>query len=122
MTYLGFESLASLERIALQEASGKEFAERGICKGFVNFAGKTVKVLCDESPCTLHPPIDVDYLILTSSCTLRPKQIAAMYHPQQVIIDASIPTYLARRQASDFEALGITCHNVNEAGAFVRTF
>jgi competence protein ComEC len=122
MTYLGFESLASLERIALHEASGNELAERGICKGFVSFAGKTVKILCDESAFTLQPPIDVDYLILTSSCKLRPRQIAAMYHPQQVIIDASMPTYLARRQASDFKALGIACHNVNEFGAFVRTF
>jgi hypothetical protein len=114
--------LESLEKIALHEASGKEFTERGICKGFVSFAGKTVKILCDEAACTLQPPIDVDYLILTSSCKLRPKQIAAMYHPQQIIIDASIPSYLARRQTSAFEELGIACHNVNEIGAFVRNF
>jgi competence protein ComEC len=122
MTYLGFESLASLERIALQDASCSELAERGICKGFVSFAGKTVKILCSEPPGTLQPPIDVDYLILTSSCKLRPRQIAAMYHPQQVIIDASMPGYLARRQASDFKALGIACHNVSELGAFVHNF
>ncbi|MDR1415940.1 MAG: ComEC family competence protein [Prevotellaceae bacterium] len=122
VTYLGFSSLASLERIALQEASDREFAEQGIYKGFVSFAGKTVKILCNEAVSTLQAPIDVDYLILTSSCKLRPRQIAAMYRPQQVIIDASMPTYLARRQASDFEKMGIACHNVNEAGAFVRSF
>ncbi|MDR0710863.1 MAG: ComEC family competence protein [Prevotellaceae bacterium] len=122
MTYLGFSSLESLEKIALHEASGKELAEWGVCRGFVSFAGKTVKVLCDEAACTLQPPIDVDYLILTSSCKLRPKQIAAMYRPQQVVIDASMPSYLARRQTSAFEELGIACHNVNEAGAFVRNF
>ncbi|MDR1022041.1 MAG: ComEC family competence protein [Prevotellaceae bacterium] len=122
MTYLGFSSLESLDRIALQEASAKEFAEQGICRGFVTFAGKTVKILCSEAAGALQPPIEVDYLILTSSCKLRPRQIAAIYRPQQVIIDASMPTYLARRQASDFEEMGIACHNVNEAGAFVRNF
>ncbi|MDR0414120.1 MAG: ComEC family competence protein [Prevotellaceae bacterium] len=122
LTYLGFSGLTSLERIALQEASGRELAEQGICRGFVSFAGKTVKVLCNEPAVRPQLPVDVDYLILTSQCKLRPRQIAAMYRPQQVVIDASMPTYLARRQASDFLAMGIACHNVNEAGAFVCNF
>jgi competence protein ComEC len=120
--YLGFRGLSAVERIPLQRASREELADFGVCKGFVNFAGKTVKILCDEPSRKLQPPIDVDYLILTSSCKLRPKQIAAMYRPQQVVIDASMPTYLARRQARDFEELNIPCHNVNELGAFVRNF
>ena len=120
---MGFPGLSAVERISLQRASREEIGEWGVCRGFVRFAGKTVKVLSSNEPDgALQPPIDVDYLILTSSCRLRPRQIAAMYRPQQVIIDASMPTYLARRQASDFDALGIPCHNVNERGAFVRNF
>jgi competence protein ComEC len=119
---LGFSGLSAVERISLQEASREELAAWGVCKGFVSFAGKTVKILCNDPPAAPQPPVDVDYLILTSSCKLRPTQIAAMYRPQQVIIDASMPTYLARRQASAFEELNIPCHNVNERGAFVRNF
>jgi hypothetical protein len=119
---LGFSGLSAVERISLQEASREEFEEWGICKGFVTFAGKTVKILSNEPSAALHPPIDVDYLILTSSCKLRPKQIADMYRPRQVIIDASLPTYLARRQTAAFEELNIPCHNVSERGAFVRNF
>ncbi|MDR3187861.1 MAG: ComEC family competence protein [Prevotellaceae bacterium] len=119
---LGFSDLSALDRISLQRAAREELEEWGVCRGFVSFAGKTVKILRDEPPCTVQPPVDVDYLILTSSCKLRPRQIAAMYRPQQVVIDASMPAYLARRQASAFAELNIPCHNVNERGAFVRNF
>ncbi|MDR3367354.1 MAG: ComEC family competence protein, partial [Prevotellaceae bacterium] len=67
---LGFAGLSAVERISLQRASREEVAEWGLCRGFVNFAGKTVKILCSEPACTVQPPVEVDYLILTAQCKL----------------------------------------------------
>ncbi|MDR3328521.1 MAG: ComEC family competence protein [Prevotellaceae bacterium] len=122
MASLGFPSMNALGRVALQQCDSMVIAEKGICKSFVSFAGETVKILRDEAVRKPPQPLEVSYLVHTSSCKLKPKQVAAIYRPQLLIIDSSMPAYLAARLRRDYEEMGIACHNVHEKGAFVHTF
>ncbi|MDR3297072.1 MAG: ComEC family competence protein [Prevotellaceae bacterium] len=116
---LGIARYDSFRKVALHQAFSDSVTDGGVHKGFVRFAGKTLRVAHHEPPCTMQQPIEVDYLVMSSACRLRPRQLLAIYNPRHIILDSSLPPYLARRHARDFATLGHECHNVGELGAFV---
>lgn len=122
MASLGFAGLSSVEKVALQQAGRGEVSDKNICQGFVSFAGKTVKILCNEKHCNPPQPLPVDYLIVTSQCRLRPEQLLKMYQPQRVIIDASVAARDARPLRRALAERGVPCHSVRDSGAFVQHF
>jgi len=122
MSKLGFAGLKSLDKVALQQANREELNDKNICSGFIAFSGKVVKILCDEKRSKPSQPLPVDYLVLTSQCTLRPEQILEIYHPQHFIIDASVSARDANRFKRALSERGIACHCVRDSGAFIQVF
>ncbi len=119
---LGFSGLKALEKVSLRQAAAGELEDKNICRGFVGFAGRTIKFVCDEPLCRPRELLPVDYLILTAECKLSAPQLLQMYHPQQVVIDASVPAREASRFMRQLSERGIPCHSARNDGAFVQHF
>ncbi|MGL4363815.1 MAG: ComEC/Rec2 family competence protein [Bacteroidales bacterium] len=119
---LGFSKLSDLPKFTLQETTEIESVEYGLHKNFIYFSGKTLKILADEILKNPPTPLPIDYLILTSKCRLKPKEIMTIYQPKQIIIDASVSYSVAKRYLYAFKQHNIVLHNVRDQGAFVHKF
>jgi competence protein ComEC len=119
---LGFANFGELDRIALQGLSELQDSTHAIYKGCVVHDNRTVKILTDEPVRRLEQKLEVDYLILTSRCKLRPQQIFDMYSTKNLVVDASVPLYIGNRFENFFVEQGVACHNVRLRGAYVATF
>jgi competence protein ComEC len=86
-------------------------------RSFIISGNKLIKILNDEPP--VRQTVPVDYLIVTATATQRPAQALALYQPDKVILDASLPTYRAKQwDASPHEH--IEMHNVKQQGAWIQ--
>ncbi|MGL5960252.1 MAG: ComEC/Rec2 family competence protein [Bacteroidales bacterium] len=117
---MGFASADKIPRVSLQQSANIELPNYGVHKNFVHFAGKTLKISVNERVVKLSSPIPVDYLILTSLCKMNAQELLQMYAPKQIILDASVPHYAARRYLKTFEQHNIALYNVRQQGAFVH--
>lgn len=64
-------------------------------------------------------PLEVDVLILSQDQTFSIQQLITIFHPKQIVLDSSIPSYARAILTGECEKLGISVHDVTQNGAFL---
>lgn len=86
----------------------------------LQFGEKRILLLDDTYEPKQTPfPIEVDYVLVTTSFKRKLESILEVYKPQLVILDASLNYYQNRDRKSECEALGLEFYEVGE-GAWRR--
>ena len=101
-------------RLQARTAAG---ATTGI-KAF-RFQGHTVMILDHAIRYSNAAPLPVDVLILSGRPNIDLQQLHPMFPVKQVVIDSSVPHWLAIRWKEQCRWLQIPCHDVTGQGAFV---
>ncbi len=89
-----------------------------VYRNFFIFGNNIIKVLSREDPLPFHPMM-IDYLIVTAACRQDPASLLDIYHPRQVVVDASVPAYRSRLWKTAAGERQVALHNVKQDGAFI---
>ncbi len=94
----------------------------GSCKDLV--VGGQQLLLLDSAIniITAPNPPTIDLLIISHNPKISFSRLCRSFLIRQVVIDASVPAWKARRWKKDCDSLHIPCHDVVEKGAFVVHF
>jgi ComEC/Rec2-related protein len=93
-------------------------------KNLISFDGKLI-VLWDDSLSvedSLENRVFVDYLMVSGKTRPDPQKFVNVFDMELLIIDGSVPKYLARKWKTKSDELGISYYDVAEKGAFVCDF
>ncbi|HET8574086.1 MAG TPA: ComEC/Rec2 family competence protein [Edaphocola sp.] len=85
----------------------------------VKIKGKRVLILPAHLDLSGRDSFSVNFLIVSHQCSFQPEQWQAVFHPQKIILDSSLPRYKARRWRQKLATLGLMVHNVQEDGAWI---
>ena len=66
--------------------------------------------------------LPVDFIVLASDNNFSVKEIADLFKPKEIIIDASIARYAAEKMKRECEKLNIAFHDIYNSGAFSVNF
>ena len=86
----------------------------------VSFGGKLLALWDDDCRVndSLSYRLPVDYLLVRGKQKPDVQSIINGYEPQLLLVDGSVPRYLAEKWMTQAEALGLPCYDLGE-GAFV---
>jgi competence protein ComEC len=101
---------------------GKSFVPVITFGNFIQFAGCRIALLSSSIPKGSSRSLDVDLLILTGNPKINIAEAIKVFHPTQVVIDASNSRFKTIQWIKDAARLGIKCHAVTEHGAFQKEF
>ena len=87
--------------------------------GSLSFGGKNI-LLIDEAPVfqSSENKKPADLLVLSGRPKIRLKDFFTAFEIRQVVLDATVPAWLAARWKSECKIYGIACHDLTENGAF----
>jgi hypothetical protein len=82
----------------------------------VSFGGKLLALWDDSSQCkdSLAYRLPVDYLMVIGRQKPDVQSVVNGYDVQQLLIDGSVPRYLAERWMAQAEALDMPCYDLAE--------
>jgi competence protein ComEC len=88
-------------------------------------AWRGLRLLVLDRPMQLQPAADapllaVDYVLIHGRPRVVPSALARAVACRWIILDGSSSAAWARRRAQELRAAGFRCHDVGEAGAFIR--
>jgi competence protein ComEC len=89
---------------------------------FIQFGKTRIALLSSPVPKGFNHRIDVDILILTCSPRMKIDDAIRIYHPSQIIIDATNPRFRTLQWIRDALRSGVRCHAVAEHGAFQKEY
>ena len=64
----------------------------------------------------------VDYLIVAFDNSFSITELAALFQPKKIIIDASIGRYTAEKMRKECDKLNVPYHDISNSGAFLVKF
>ena len=89
---------------------------------FILFSGKKIAILQKSIPKGLGQGIRVDVLILSGNPKISIPDVIKVFHPGQIIIDATNSTLCTLRWLKESASQHIACHSVTEHGAYEKEF
>lgn len=89
---------------------------------FIQFKEIRMAILRHAVSPRMTTKIDMDYLIISGNPFLQLGDVCRVFHPEQIIIDATNDGWRVRKWLTEAKVLGIPCHAVAINGAFVKDF
>jgi hypothetical protein len=89
---------------------------------FIQFSNNRIAILRKSIPKGLEHDINVDFLILSGNPKIRIADAVNIFHPGQIIIDATNSRIRTMQWLKDAATQHIACHSVTEQGAFEKEF
>ncbi len=89
---------------------------------FIQFADCRIVLLRSSIPKGFTRNLDVDLLIITSNPKINVSEAIKLFHPVQIIIDATNSRYKTLQWLKDAAKSGVSCHSVTENGAYQKVF
>jgi competence protein ComEC len=83
------------------------------------WCGKTVMIIDTAIALQSFSKLHVDVLVLSKNPKLYIKDVVAHFAVSQIVIDASVPPWIARLWQQDCNAIKLPCYDVAQKGAFV---
>lgn len=105
-----------------REAIAPSFVPVSSRANFFRFAGCRMAYLNKAIPRGFSGRLDLDILILTGNPRVKIADAVKVFHPGQVIIDATNSRYRTLQWIREAETAGVRCHAVTEHGAFEKEF
>jgi competence protein ComEC len=93
-----------------------------ISGNFIQFANCRIAILGSPIPKGFKQCIGVDLLIITCNPKIKLAEAIKIFHPAQIIIDATNSRYKTMQWVKDATNLGVKSHAVTEQGAFQKEF
>ncbi len=87
---------------------------------FIQFAGARIAILRKPIPARLTRAIHVDFLILSGNPKINLADALKIFHPGQIIIDATNSRMRIMQWLKESAVQQIKCHSVTENGAFEK--
>ena len=93
-----------------------------ISGNFIQFSNCRIAILNSYIPKGINRRIMVDLLIITCSPKIKLADVLKIYHPAQIIIDATNSRFKTIQWLKDAAKTGVQCHAVAIQGAFQKEF
>ena len=112
-------------RLGLRERPAemaKDFVPVIAAGDFMQFASCRIRILESTIPKRIRSSVKVDLLILSGSPGIELANAVKLFHPGQIIIDATNSRYKTMRWLAEATRLGVKCHAVTLQGAYEKEF
>ncbi len=114
-------------RLCRMPAGGRMLETPGfvplVCRGRMILYEKCRIALVDEPPpSSLKSAPRADVVILRGSPRVTLARIHALFHPREIVLDASNSRYRVTQWTKEADSAGYSCHAVAEEGAFEKEF
>jgi competence protein ComEC len=93
-----------------------------ISGNFILFSDHRIAFVMSSFPRGFNHQIDVDIVIISGNPGIKISDISRIYHPSQIIIDATNPRFKTLKWMKEADNLGIHSHAVTVNGAFQKEF
>jgi competence protein ComEC len=88
---------------------------------FIFFEGMRILVI-DQQWHDVKPDkcMELDLVIIRGTPRIKPEELTGQFYIRQVVIDSSVPFYIAEKLLLDFKKAFIPCHSVKHDSAFIK--
>jgi len=93
-----------------------------VLRNFIQFNGYRIALLNKSLPRGFNRCIHVDLLIITGNPRINIADVIKIYHPRQIVIDATNSRFRTVQWIKDAATSGVECHSVAEHGAYQKEF
>ena len=105
-----------------REEIAKSFVPVFVSGNFISFSGCRVAIAGSPVPKGFNHSVKVDLLVISGSPKIKLAEAIRIFHPAQIVIDATNSRYKTMQWVKDAVSLGVKCHAVTEHGAWQKEF